>query len=611
MTEKENNKQIKFFLPKLRKLLELYKDELKTNNTEIADGMGKSRPTIIKFFKDETKELSFTREDLLNLWQKLCETQGNPERESLRTRGPDELLEAAGFLPEKNKSVRITPERFHQVGQLLALLDSPLLDFEDFFKISQSMMIAITNQLNKELKSNQNEEKDIIEEYLQKHPTLNLLFKRAVEEKYRKAIAKFKSGSTRNLTSQEQLGLYRSIAIKELTKDEEAMLSLRIIKYEFKSLSISLNKKDEYKDIYNQLQAIAISSERELGTPGINSEKELISIPPVTQAVITCRFGQENKLLKWSYTSSSTLLSNAINACGLNLGYSRILPEINISTRALGNNISSMIEANAVLGNNQNHKYQGIWVDRDMIVSVLEAQIIAAKKWLCTQINNDELKLNSYEELCEIISSLRSEIYETRILFQDYQFLEEKCESTYMSKIAKVAKQALEHQDISIESDSSSVYSFLKISLYRIYFLAKIQQLRLANIQGDLNEAKIIIDELTQSINEEPSIKQKLSPVWKLFESETQLYGLSCGSDSNLKLEQKPWRNWSEESHKEIIKTLSSSDSFYPDAGMDIFQSLSEIFGNSARLDFYLSTTKNEVEQAVNNFLKAAYYSSR
>ena len=133
---------------KLREMLLFFLDEMGATQVELSEGMGVSRPLVIDFLREKKDNLPVSSEGLV----KLCENlnrhrpsrrklkKGDRDdksvllRENLGEIGADELLESAGFLPDKTESIRVTPERFFQVTKIVALLE--LLEFEDLLTTS-------------------------------------------------------------------------------------------------------------------------------------------------------------------------------------------------------------------------------------------------------------------------------------------------------------------------------------------------------------------------------------------------------------------------------------------------------------------------------------------
>ncbi|MHC5731308.1 MAG: hypothetical protein ACYTXY_45910, partial [Nostoc sp.] len=125
---------------------------------------------------------------------------------------------------------------------------------------------------------------------------------------------------------------------------------------------------------YHKFVQIAHQAERELNTPGayLTTQLEaqsLDSLSPVIMAVVTCSFhdGSSSELLEWMYTSSNTIMENAIGACSLHMGFSEEVANITLLTKNLYSSIDSLVETTVTLGNKQ--QYQGIWVDRDSMIT--------------------------------------------------------------------------------------------------------------------------------------------------------------------------------------------------------------------------------------------------
>lgn len=96
-----------------------------------------------------------------------------------------------------------------------------------------------------------------------------------------------------------------------------------------------------------------------------------------------------------------------------------------------------------------------------------------------------------------------------------------------------------------------------------------------------------------------------------MIHSEIYLYELSCGH--NPRLFQDNDIRWFDELNdwKNKITKVINTKSCYKDAGIDVYESLSEIHGNAARIYFYISEDKSTLEKAAQNFLKAAHYALR
>ncbi len=620
---------------KLREMLNFFLKEMGATQVELSKGMGVSRPLVIDFLSQKKEYLPVSSEGLVKLCENLNKhrpskrklKKGDRDDESILLRenlgevGADELLESAGFLPDKTESIRVTPERFFQVTQIVALLE--LLEFEDllsttkeFFSIASDKLTIASTKLFDDGDGGNDALEALIKKLREPQPTLGLKLKLQVIQKLRLTQTNFRNGGKTKFSRKEAISLFLSILIKEKMKDDS--LHARIKKLEFQTLSRSIDEDEEYSKIYLNLTDIAYDAEYELKTPGIPPEKpnkvhnslNLESLQPVIMAIATCNFGlekEDSEPLEWIYTSSNTMIENAISACTLNLGLKEDTL-LTISTNTLDSNVHSLVETTVILGEKQ--QYQGIWVDRDSMTVLLQAIVCAVKQWFADKSRKKELDSKTYVSVCRNLSDLRKRLIKVRKAFHNFQFLDKGCQLSEIKKIADEAKQHL--KDIPV----SDIYFTYRLNFFRCYCLAKRLELRLSNFQGNIINAKYLISELTEALDK-PEIfelnvdKKELSPIEALIHSEIYLYELSCGH--NPRLFQDNDIRWFDELNdwKNKITKVINTKSCYKDAGIDVYESLSEIHGNAARIYFYISEDKSTLEKAAQNFLKAAHYALR
>ncbi|MEA5505179.1 hypothetical protein VB735_19115 [Halotia wernerae UHCC 0503] len=630
----------------LRELLCFYLDKMAATQVELSEGMGVSRPVVINFLnKGKKQRLPVDRKNLIKLCESLQKGKAskkkskiefesnsgeiesnidelpNPEkmRELLGKIGVDELLESAGFLPEKTKIIRVTPEVFFQVAQVVTLLE--FLDFEDLVPTTQEFLAIASNKIaiasKKLFQENSNDQendylKSLIDN-LENHPTLGLKLRLEVIDKLQRTWRRLKAGGKTSFSQQEAIRLFMSIAIKAQMPKNLPSLHIRVEKTEFQTLSKYINVGEEYKDLYQKFVQIGYQAECELKTPGSYSyltrqieAKSFDLLNPVIMAIVTCSFSYNNQpseLIEWIYTSGNTILENAIGACSLHMGLTEDIGNISISTKTLDSSIDSLVETTIILGKQQ--KYQGIWVDRDSMITMLQATVYAAKQWLVDQNTNDKLDIEIYVSACKALSELRKRLTRARKAFQNFQFLDDECKPAEINRIADIAMDELKI------IPKEKIYFSYRLNFYRCYLLAKRLELRLSNTQGNIGNLKSLIEEIQKVLEDDEEVKKELVPIQALMQSEIYLYELSCGHEPNL-FESHQRSKWLElEGWDSKIKSAIKLGSCYKDPGLDIYKALSEIYGNAARIEFYLSDDKNTLEKAVEHFLKAAHYASR
>ncbi|MEM7726333.1 MAG: hypothetical protein AAF208_08160 [Cyanobacteria bacterium P01_A01_bin.45] len=630
---------------KLREMLFFFLREMGATQLELSKGMGVSRPVVIDFLNREKEYLPVSSEGLVRLCESLknrkpskrkskkedhtdgYESSPDELRAKLGEVGADELLESAGFLPSQTKSIRVTRERFFQIAKIVALLE--LLEFEDLLSTTQEFTAIASNKLTiaskKLLDGSLHPDNDalenLIQELAQPHPTLGLKLKLEVIEKLKRTKNALKGGGKKKFTPKEAIALFLSIVIKEQMNQDAVKLHSRIKKLEFQTLSATIDYDGEYKDVYRRLVKIAYSAEYKLDTPGASSSSQALpetqtldALKPVIMAIVTCSFGHDSaqsEIMEWIYTSSGTMIENAISACTLHMGLKNDT-NLTISTNTLDSNIDALVETTVTLLDQQN--YQGIWVDRDSMIAMLQAIICAVKQWLADNSNNNQLNLEVYIQACKSLADLRKRLTRIRKAFHKFQFLDEGCNLSEIKKIAEEAKHQLK------VIPKEEMYLRYRLNFYRCYCLAKRLELRYSNFQGNIINAQSLITELNVALDRNidkyelyiKNIEQvELSPIEALIQSEIYLYELSCGHQVDL-FQNKKINQWLELNEwKSKIRSVINTNSCYKDAGLDVYESLSEIHGNAARIQFYLCDDKDILEETATNFIKAAHYALR
>lgn len=626
----------------LREMLHFFLDKMGATQVELSEGMGVSRPVVIDFLNNEKERLPVDRQGLIELCNRLqsrriskrkskkegektrAEIESNPDelRKLLGKVGSDELLESAGFLPENTNIIRITPERFFQVAQVVALLE--FLRFEDFLPTTQEFLAIASNKIAIASKKSFGEYQEndflgyLIENLRKFEPMtsnlsimLGLKLRLEVIDKLQRTWKRLKAGGKTNFTQQEAIALFLSIAIKEQMPKYLANLHLRVEKLEFQILSQSISKEAEYSAVYDKFIQIANQAECDLNTSNIclTTQPEIQSFnshSPVMMAVVTCRFSHDDKpseFLEWMYTSNNTMVENAIGACSLHMGLTKEVAEITLLTKTLDSSIDSLVETTVILGNKQH--YQGIWVDRDSMITILQAIVCSTKLWLADKSCSGELDLEIYNSAFKALSELRKQLTKARKAFQKFQFLGKECNSTEIKRIADTAKNELK------KISQDKIYFSYRLNFYRCYFLAKRLELRLSNAQGNIINARLLIQEIKQDLESDEQVKEELLPIQALIHSEVYLYELSCGHNPDLfeSSKRSKWLGLEEWDSK--IRGAIKPGSCYKDPGLDIYQALSEIYGNVGRIEFYLGSERSTLEKAAEYFLRAAHYALR
>jgi hypothetical protein len=654
----------------LQSLLRFFTEEILASQVELSEATGNkekgvigiSRPSINKFLKDGG-QLSISRDNLIELHKALSKGEPStkiksfPElmsdddkkqklnqaiekakryRKILGNLSPDELLEAAGYLPENAKSLRVSPAIFSMISQISIMLEimnieDALQSYFDLKSILYNKLRYSQNQLFPQTNEKIEDYLEVLKEHIMVESYLPLGLKErvSIQKKLEKAHKKLKQGGKKTFSQSEALSLFQSIVIKEKMAKNLVNLSIRLEKIEYETLSLSIESQSEFQDLHHSIfTQIARQEELRLAGYDDNGEDSSYDSSPVLLAKLFCNFQSNNKLsqkLKWIYTSSSTPLENAIAAVGLHLGLTQELESIHfLSTKVLDSRINGLIETTVILkdGNNQ---YQSSWVARDSIQTNIQAIISAVIQWISHESSQEKLNesndqdcldLELYESLCVSLSKIRNQLFDSARKFNDFQFFDDQNEKIHVLTIAEEAMKQLQRIP-SVKNNKKDIYLPFRKNLVRCFFHAKLIILRKANSQGDIRAVKNLIDELKSILENHSKEEGEFRLLNILLEAEEYLYQLSSGQGYVFDSKPEDKQKNLEQTVQDIIDSIGNgkdtigNNKFYKDPGMDVHYSLSETYGNIARFNFYFSDSQYILEKVKTNFLNAAYHASR
>ncbi|MFQ4136368.1 hypothetical protein PGN35_008600 [Nodosilinea sp. PGN35] len=645
--------------------LKSYIHDLRTDITELSAGLKISRPVMIKFIHAEGHNIllpPITPAKVYGLWEELTKpekidsdkitkqyrrTPDDPEnrsseeiraraiqnRQLLKERGPDELLIAAGYLPQQVKWIGISPERYPQLLQVAILLDNNLLDFDSFMQVTQryfeEVVKTIGLHISADLKPSQT-----VADTLSKNPTLDPEFRNILAGKYSRACSRILwEGHRSNLSSTEALGLFSTILSNEVSRSERASLKLRVVNLDFRSVSFSLTQKIVSKFIGDDIRQASFLAEKELG---IISSAEIkageMQFPPIIDSVITCSYSsptaatQETRVIKFNYINCGTVIGTAIHAVALHLGLHNGLESLHIDPQALGSEVGALVKCTTSLGFKDSSTHvQGSWVDRDFMKTAIQSLLEAAEKWLFNRFHLNGIGEADHMKVVVELSCLQEKLKQTRGYFFNYQFLDEvktlttSKQITTAEKLSGIAQEAMVYLDTIIpKEDKFTLWSTLSIGLFRIYILAKLHELRLMTMHGKLDRARKTAKEIQKTF-EEPVLETTLKPLLLFFTAEELLAELSMGRKPKLfQVGIAYWSQFVETAKDEINHFLAAGNTvpeqclrFSCGPDIDVYQSLGTVHSIAGRWLFYLGKTKADLTQAYGYFLKASHYYSR
>lgn len=645
--------------------LKSYIYDLRTDITELSVGLKISRPVMIKFMHAEGQNIflpPITPTKVYGLWEELTKpektdlekvtkqyrrTPDDPDslpseeiraraiqnRQLLKARGPDELLIAAGYLPQQAKWIGISPERYPQLLQIAILLDNNLLDFDSFMKVTQLYFEELVKTIGLHISAD-SKPSQTVATTLSKNPTLNPEFRNVLTKKYSKACNRILwEGHRGSLSSTEALGLFSTILSNEVSRSERTDLKLRVINLDFRSLSFSLAQKILSKFIDGDIRQASFLAEKELGIiSGAVIKAGDMQLPPIIDSVITCSYSspgseaQEAQVITFNYVNCGTVIGTAIHAVALHLGLRNNLETLHIDTQALGSEVGALVKCTTSLGFKDSPTYtQGSWVDRDFMKTAIQSLLEAAEKRLFSQSHADNISEAAHMQVVIELSHLQEKLKQARGDFFNYQFLNEvktltaPQQITTAEKLSDIAREAQSYLDNVIPRENRfTLWSTLSIGLFRIYVLAKLYELRLMTMHGNLERSKKTAREIRKTF-QEPILETTLKPLSLLFKAEELLADLSAGNKPDLfRAGVSYWHQFVETAKHDINHFLEAGStvqdrclSFSCGPDIDVYQSLGTIHSIAGRWLFYLGKSKDELTHAYAYFLKASHYYSR
>lgn len=648
----------------LRERFQDYIKNLRTDVKEIAEGLGISRPVISEFMRAAESDLKLppiTPNKIIHLWRELTASEkidpdklkkkykktsqdsnditseeiqkkAIEQRQLLKEQGPDELLIAAGYLPQHMRWLVVSPERYPQMLQTTLLLDSPLLSYDQFMEMTQHQLETFLRDMDSQ-RTSEAGSADAIAEIVKRHPMIEPDLKGKLLRKYEKACKRILlEGHRTSLTDREALGLFATIFSNEMNRVKANQLKLRVVNVEFHSLSFAVAMEHRPAAIDEQLRSIAFEAEQELGYFANTANKRMeMLMAPVIEAIITCSYstgsndGDNQNLISFRHINCGTVLSTSIHAVALSLGCQESIRTVQLETKDLGFDIGSLVKCTTSLGYGDTAHLQGNWVDRDLIKTAIQSLLLAGEKWIHQQLETHDLPNHGFIHVFETIAALRERLTRVRSQFHGYRFFmdtqtpESRDEEVIHDELSAIAKEAHNCLNQAIGANKNlEIWQTFYTELQRIYIAAKLHEMRMMNMSGCLNKAFMLQREIESVLNDQHS-KFALQPVSILFEGEKKLLDFSAGTNQLLfDADLNHWQEFIQGAKAEIIDFLREHQGLNMEANVSSFglsfeayQSLGTIHAIAGRWLFYLGQTKDEMELACEYFLRSCHYFSR
>ena len=643
-----------------RDLLNRYRDELSTDITEMARGLKISRPLLSDFMNktDGRNDLPLTPGKIYHLHATLTQTEklgkkrrtnksGKPidldkpidevriesqgAREKFKRDGLDEMLMTAGYLPTGLKMVPVDPQQHSQLSFISFLYQDRPLNPDLFSQVVQQEIDRTELESRNPDSSKILTDKILIDRLNNTH-WLGKKDRESVEIKYKKAIKIAKKDRNRT----ERIALFKSILYNELSEAEGIPLKLRVTRIEYISLSLAWPKEDsnKFSQLLSKIENIAIDSERVLGTfdeeeitTDSQNEKKR-SIYPVLRTIVTCEYNQQE--IKLEYISRGTHIAAAIHAAAVNMGFHKYISTINVDVKWLGENTKSLISAIVKIGSSRKTLVSGEWVSADLLHTIIQATIIAGKKWIYQEFKH-RLDVDAYEEIIRKTAKIRIEFYENRLVFDRYDFENKKDSIDEFKRINNLAKEWIDKLNQYPKEIQNKFSSNFSSNFYRIYVLSKLYMLHHYSVQVNHKECCRLIGEIDAEFYGDIIENDKVSVSAKIgFAVEKIAYNISFGTPYRgskppedtidiLLVDDLLDREKCILSHLEKIdskikmdlKKFINKTKYFSDPGYDIHYSLGSYYLTTSRLLFYRGKTKEEFESGFNRSLQAAYYFQR
>jgi hypothetical protein len=480
-----------------------------------------------------------------------------------------------------------------------------------------------------------------------------------IKEMLAKTYNRLRTSGKVNFSRSEAISLFLSTFVKTKTQKYQIPLSLRVIKYQSIPLSIDIRQESNYKKIYEEIfNEIAFQEELTLVNLEINKNiKQSKNISKYESKAVElfityCTYHDKSspdnspQKLEWTSVSNGTFLENAIASIMIHMGLKDELQNIHfLAFQDIDSDLNGLIESTVILKNGA-ELFVGYWVDRDNVICNLQSVISAALQWLSSESRKEAnqsntLNIELYKETLKVLSNVRLKLFQIRTSFNSFKLfsatnssVNEQGAKDDIKGLEEIIKDSQEQLNKlprpprpTNNIDNIDYYLPYRLQLKRCVFHAKLILLREANVQGNLGKAESGIDNLSSILKEYKnninSENNELLPLEILLNVEKYLYEFSTGIGDFVFTTSPSEKQSTLEKYVKAIPEIIGHTKFYKSGGMDIIQSLAEINGIIARLNFYLldfddfedSDTSLSREEILKNtrqqFLTACYHSLR
>jgi hypothetical protein len=605
----------------LRSELKDWKKRMKVSEAEMALGLRISRQATNRFINGSNPTLPIYRNNLIWLWEyitskdnieKLTNEDAKVNRRKLLDDTANDILEKSGFLGIKRQLIITenisTSEKFHR---LIFRLGNKSLSGRDIWNIEE----LVINQLAQSQSSSEEEKPfDKIHEIkkwlIERHENVDTYWIH-VES----TLKRYKRLGKKNFTKIEILELFQSIAEnKVLRKNKDE--NIRVIRYETRTFNSVYRRllhpnSEECKEgisiVLDDILKEGILTENLLRDLG----EEHVLFNPINEVRLHCKIGGFDDERCLFYRSCSSSTGNMISAIQENMGHDLELKDL--SSHILAEGSDSIVRVSAILKSGQLF-YTGRWVDIDIILSFAQAIVIASEDWVKDKITDKKIYYDvcmKFAEISEKIDTLIQKTYEYGLVYTSSD------ENKIVHPI-EILKQYIQDIDDILgkyfESKSGSYDRHVRL-LNINKRQAQLAKSRYYHVVGNLKKARNILAKIKVQIADEMGKNEGgdlFDPSIILFEVEKMIFNFYTSEGEFF--DGKLWHSKLEVLELEIKKYLRGKKgvSLLTDS---LYRSLSELYGNVSRFEFYNCDDKayniERLKLALKYSQRAAYFAMK
>lgn len=485
----------------VRKVLNKYRNKYGASLTKISRGLDYSRPVVTKFLGDESKDkegtggLMLSRGKILNLFNELTKppkegkepSDKQNKREELKDIGPDELLQAAGFRPERLKTVMTSSSLLEAQLTFISFFQGGTpINADKYNQIisSEDILVDKKNLLG-------NEEVDLLKK-LDDTIWLSVDLKKDIKQQYIKS----KKYIGRGITAKEDVLLFKSVLNNRITQIERFNLDFIVTGIERIILSIPWATDSNAKDIIIEIKRVGKEFENNFTNRDCDGT---LFIRPITRTVVEYKHDLDSEqgniiIYKFECVSTGTFIETATSAIMQNMGFKHCIDGTDVNITSANNEIKSLVSTVINVSDKSNHYASGEWASSDLVKSFVQALLIAGSK-LFYQKFSEEIKSENYKKLIESTAKIKADFYELRYMADQFDI--DNIVTDVNNGFESIRKRARENIDIIKKFPKDAQNTFLGTSL-RITILSKLYELR------ELRERNnsILVKKINDSVKE-------------------------------------------------------------------------------------------------------------